>query len=145
MHPRRALAHMACKSPLAAQGVVPQRCQKIPYIRVEQAGFDCKGGYDLVCAKDYDLGGNHHLDLRDPSNMLAANFSFTPRAFRNSTKVEYNTPNRNPFFLDLKKMVHSTAAIKAHAVATLDYLCTPILDRTLPRYCTPLQGAKKQQ
>jgi hypothetical protein len=132
---------MACKFPLAGQGQIPQRCLQIPFIRIEQSGFDCARGYDLLCDKNYDLGGQQHKFIDDPSNMAAANFSRTSKAYFLKTRVEYNVPRESSFYIDSSKFKddETRLRIKENAKSALKYLCTSIDYRTRPTYCPSIR------
>ena len=90
---QRILAHMCCGFPLNQRGVMPHRCVCPPYVKIEQGGFDCKKGNELMCADPtgFKKGGDITRPLNDPSNMMGANYSLKSSAFMQSTNVHLHT------------------------------------------------------
>ena len=90
---QKILAHMCCGFPLNQRGGMPHRCACPPYVKIEQFGFDCKKGNELMCIDPTGVlyGGDITRPLNDPSNMLGANLSLKQNAFLRSTNVHFYT------------------------------------------------------
>ena len=91
---QKILSHMCCGFPLNGRGIMPHRCVCPPYVKIEQGGFDCKKGNELMCIDPSGerYGGDITRPLDDPSNMMGANYSLKNNAFINSTSIELHIP-----------------------------------------------------
>lgn len=90
---QKILSHMCCGFPLNGRGIMPHRCVCPPYVKIEQGGFDCKKGNELMCVDPtgFKKGGDITRPLDDPSNMLGANYSLRDTAFIRATNVHVHT------------------------------------------------------
>ena len=80
------MKHMCCGFPLAPRGSMPSRCVCPPKVELMQKDFNCESGNKLLCGNK-DVGGNIHMAIGTPSNMLGANYSFTKDAYRDNPHI----------------------------------------------------------
>lgn len=137
--------HMCCGFPMHHRGTTPKKCICPPYVKLKQADYNCATGNKLLCTKK-DIGGNIHLPLFTPSNMLGANFSFTKDAYRDNPETEYFIPDEPSLTIHLNNLKAATLTstssniisqkkMKEHMAKTVKYVCQhrqPFYDGTFP-------------
>lgn len=83
---QKIMSHMCCGSPLSQRGDIPHRCLCPPFVRVEQSGFDCKKGNELMCPDSKGKQNDWGKLIR-----LGANYSLGDTAFMQTTRAYLHT------------------------------------------------------
>lgn len=138
------LRYQCCGFPMSPRGVAPRQCVCPPSVRVHQGNYNCDTGNKLLCS-NADIGGNIHLPLFTPSNMLGANFSFTKDAFRDDPEIEYQVPDLPDLRVKLSELKSGSQQprVSKYMQDTVLYVCKY---RRNPdgnySFCPPLAAAR---